>query len=90
MPPDLQYYQLLLKKSMPLNDIESLGFCQRLLNNPSKIDMDHAKARIKVFLKEKKLTSSEKLGDFLAKYDRILALLVFTTANIQAIKYSYV
>ena len=79
-PPDLQYYQFLLKK-VSLNELESLGLCQRILNT-QQIQPAQAKQRIEQFLKEKKLTGSEKLGDLLAPHDAKLALLVYTTAKV--------
>ncbi|ETO04401.1 clathrin heavy chain, partial [Reticulomyxa filosa] len=76
-PPDLQYYQLLLKQGS-LNKLESVELCRRIL----QFKPDVGKQRIEQFLKEDKLEKSEELGDALAPFDVKLAAAVYYGANI--------
>ncbi|ETO05096.1 hypothetical protein RFI_32304 [Reticulomyxa filosa] len=76
-PPDLQYYQLLLKQG-PLNKLESVELCRRIL----QFKPDAGKQRIEQFLKENKLEKSEELGDVLAPFDVKLAASIYYGAKI--------
>ena len=74
-PPDFQYYKLLLKK-VSLNELESIGLCQCILNM-KQIPAGQVKSKIEKLLEEQKLTATEKLGDLLAPFDSKLALEVY-------------